>query len=133
MPINFLPRQYTRVTETTVVAPVTVPEGTVLTDLSNGWVISPERVEITLTREEGTPQGDRVRAYVAVEGPRRLKSGASGKQARVVGWEKERNEGLRGSALRPRWLTAALAENLPENWDPALLELPVQEEEGVAR
>lgn len=126
MTIHFLPDQYTRVTQTTVVFPVTAPEGTVLTDPSNGWVVVPQRVEITLTREEGAPSGDRERAYAAVIGPRRLKSGALSKEARIPGWERARNEGLRGFSMRPDWLTALLADNLPAQWSRALLDLPME-------
>lgn len=124
MTINFLPDEYSRATQTTVVVPVTVLSRDALTDPFNGRVVFPTRVEITLRRDEGTPRGDRETAYVAVVGPRRLKSGAVGKPITVTGWEKARNEGPRGYVSRPDWLTAVLAENLPDGWDSELLELP---------
>ena len=123
MSIYFLPDEYSRVTQTTVVVPVTVPSRDALTDPSNGHVVLPARVEITLRVDESTPRGYRATAHVAVVGPRRLKSGAVGKPITVTGWEKARNEGPRGHVARPDWLTAVLAENLPDGWDPALLEL----------
>ena len=123
MSIYFLPDEYSRVTQTTVVVPVTVPSRDALTDPSNGRVVLPARVEITLRLDEGTPRGDRATAYVAVVGPRRLKSGAVGKPLTVIGWEKARNEGPLGYVSRPDWLTTVLTENLPDGWDPALLEL----------
>lgn len=124
MTVHFLPDRYTRVVQMTIVVPLFMPEGTVLGDPSNGWLIIPERVEITLTREEGTSRGTRERAYVAAIGPRRLKSGKLGKEARISGWERARNEGFRGYSLRPDELTAVLVDNLPAGWDPALLDLP---------
>lgn len=124
MSINFLPDRYSRVTQVTVAVPVAVPSRDALTDPSNGHVVLPEHVEFTLRRDEGTPRGDRTSAYVAVIGPRRLKSGAVGKPITTIGWEAARNEGPRGYVARPDWLTALLAENLPDGWDPALLELP---------
>jgi hypothetical protein len=123
MTIHFLPDQYTRVIQTTLVVPVTAPDGATLTDPSNGWVVVPKHLEITLTREEGVPTGTRERSYVAVIGPRRLKSGALGKEIRIPGWNESRNEGLRGYCLRPGWLTTNLAENLPDGWSPELLDL----------
>ncbi|MFH8805266.1 hypothetical protein ACH4F6_37950 [Streptomyces sp. NPDC017936] len=124
MTIDFLPDEYRRAVQTTVVIPVEVPSRNALTDPSNGRVVLPARVEIILTRFEGVPSGDRTRAYVAVIGPRRLKSGAVGKPIAVPGWETARNDGPRGYVDRPAWLTDVLAENLPDGWDPALLELP---------
>ena len=122
MTIHFLPDEYSRVTQTTVVVPVSGWDP--LTDPSNGYVVLPARVEITLRRDEGTSRGDRTSAHVAVVGPRRLKSGATGKPITVIGWERARNEGPRGYVARPDQLTAVLAENLPGGWDPTLLELP---------
>jgi hypothetical protein len=124
MTIDFLPDEYSRATQTTVVVPVVRPRTEALTDPSNGRVVFPARIEITLRLDEGTPRGDRASAYVAVVGPRRLKSGAVGKPITTIGWEKARNDGPRGHVARPDWLTELLAEHLPEGWDPALLELP---------
>ncbi|WP_030248009.1 hypothetical protein [Streptomyces sp. NRRL S-455] len=123
MTIYFLPDEYARVTQTTVVVPVARPNTDALTDPSNGHVVLPARVEITLRLDEGTPRGDRATAHVAVVGPRRLKSGAVGKPITTIGWERARNDGSRGYVARPDWLTELLAEHLPEGWDPALLEL----------
>ncbi|MFD8226868.1 hypothetical protein ACFV16_22150 [Streptomyces massasporeus] len=123
MTIDFLPDEYSRVTQTTVVVPAVRPSSDALTDPSNGHVVLPARVEITLRLDVGTPRGDRATAYVAVTGPRRLKSGAVGKPITTIGWEKARNEGPRGYVVRPDWLTTVLSENLPDGWDPALLEL----------
>ncbi|WP_086559954.1 hypothetical protein [Streptomyces africanus] len=122
MTIDFLPDEYSRVTQTTVVVPVSGWEP--LTDPSNGYVVLPSRVEITLRLDVGTPRGDRTSAHVAVVGPRRLKSGAAGQPIIATGWEKARNKGPRGYVARPDQLTDLLAENLPDGWDPALLELP---------
>jgi hypothetical protein len=119
-----LPDEYSRATKTTVVIPVAQPSRDALTDPSNGRVVLPARVEITLKLIEGTPRGDRTSAYVAVIGPRRLKSGAAGKPITSIGWEKARNDGPRGYVARPAWLTDLLAKHLPMGWDPALLELP---------
>lgn len=122
MTIHFLPDVYTRATSTTVVVPVSG-----VADLmapSGRRVVIPARVEISLTLIEGTPRGDREYAYVAVIGPRRLKSGAAGKPITTAGWESARNDGPRGYVARPDWLTALLAEYLPMGWSPALLDLP---------
>jgi hypothetical protein len=123
MTINFLPDEYDLVTQTTVVVPVFRPSTDALTDPSNGHVVLPARVEITLRLDEGTPRGNRATAYVSVAGPRRLKSGAAGKPITTTGWDRARNEGPRGYVARPAWLTELLAEHLPDGWDPALLEL----------
>jgi hypothetical protein len=122
MSINFLPDVYSRATKVTVVLPVSGVAA--LTDPSNGRVVVPARVEIDLTLFEGTEHGQRARAYVAVIGPRRLKSGALGKPITSIGWEKTRNEGSRGYVARPGWLTDLLSENLPDGWDTKLLDLP---------
>ena len=122
MTINFLPDVFTRATRTTVVVPVA--DKADLTDPSNGWIVIPTRVEIDLTLSEGTPRGDRLHAYVAVIGPRRLKSGAAGKPITTLGWQRIRNDGPRGYVARPTWLTNLLDDYLPMGWDPALLDLP---------
>ena len=122
MSIDFLPDEYSRATRTTVVVPVSGKEA--LTDPDNGRVVLPARIEITLTLIEDTPRGDRAFAYVAVVGPRRLKSGAAGKPITSIGWEKTRNGGPRGYVLRPAWLTDLLADYLPMGWGPSLLDLP---------
>ncbi|MFD5491532.1 hypothetical protein ACFWH4_00985 [Streptomyces sp. NPDC127091] len=122
MSIDFLPDEYSRATRTTVVVPVSGKDA--LTDPSNGRVMLPARVEITLMLFEGTPRGDRAFAYVALIGPRRLKSGVAGKPITSTGWQKTSNEGPRGYAIRPAWLTNLLADYLPMGWDPALLDLP---------
>ena len=122
MSINFLPAIYTRATKTTVVVPVTGKAD--LADPSNGRIVIPARVEIDLTLFEGTERGDRAYAYVAVIGPRRLKSGAAGQSITSIGWEAVRNDGLRGYVARPDWLTNLLADYLPMGWDTALLDLP---------
>jgi hypothetical protein len=120
--IDFLPDAYTRATQTTVAVPVSnVPH---LTDPSNSRIVIPARVEIVLKLIEGTSRGDRAFAYVAVIGPRRLKSGAVGKPITTIGWEKSRNDGPRGYVARPDWLTRLLADYLPMGWSPSLLDLP---------
>lgn len=126
MTIHFLPDQYTRATSADIAVPAERPSRDALTDPSDGHVVIPARVEIHLTRIEGTERGDRYHAYVAVIGPRRLKSGAVGKQITTVGWERSRNDGPRGYVDRPDWLTALLAEHLPAGWNPALLDLPTE-------
>lgn len=121
--IHFLPDVYTRATETTVVVPVSGHPD--LTDPSNRRVVIPARVEISLTLIEGTARGDRLYAYVAVIGRRRLKAGNGGMSITSTGWEAARNEGfLSGYVDRPDWLTELLAEHLPVGWDPSLLDLP---------
>jgi hypothetical protein len=120
--IDFLPDEYSQATNTTIVVPVYGRDD--LTDPSNGRIVVPARVEISLTLIEDTARGDRTHAYVAVIGPRRLKSGAFGKPITTIGWEKGRNDGPRGYVPRPNWLTLLLADRLPMGWDPKLLDLP---------
>lgn len=123
MSIDFLPAVYTRATATALAVPVSnVPD---LTDPSNGRVVIPARVEISLKLIEGTERGDRAYAYVAVIGPRRLKSGAAGKPITSIGWELVLNDGPLGCVVRPDWLTFLLADHRPNSWSPRLLDLPV--------
>lgn len=122
MSIDFLPDVYSRATKVTIARPVSGAEA--LTDPSNGRVVIPARVEIVLTLVEGTERGQYAYAYVAVIGPRRLKSGALGKPITTIGWEEQRNEGPRGYVARPAWLTALLSDSLPAGWDRHLLDLP---------
>lgn len=113
MTIHFLPDTYTRATQTTVIVPVTgVPD---LTDPSNGRTVIPARVELIVTRFEGTPDGGRQSTYVAVIGPRRLKSGAPGREITTTGWQNERNKSWRGTvAERPDWLSKLVTEHQPQ-------------------
>lgn len=127
--IDFLPDSFTRVTQTTIVVPVSdVPD---LFDVSTGRVLSPRQVSIELRVDEGTPRGTRTRAYVGVTGPRRLMSGAEGRPISSYGWEARRLDGRHDAIDRPGWLTALLAEHLPPGWDRELLGLSV--ETGGAR
>ncbi|WP_329390061.1 hypothetical protein [Streptomyces sp. NBC_01716] len=121
MTIHFLPDVFTRASKVTVVVPVSGKDA--LTDPSNSRVVFPARVEITLQLTEGTERGDRTFAYVAVIGPRRLKSGVAGKPITTTGWESARNDGRRGHVARPDWLTQLLTEHLPMGWDQSLLDL----------
>lgn len=111
--INFLPDQYTRVTEQIIAVPVKGQQD--ITDPMTRRVLLPERVEISVRRDEGTERGDRVRTYVAVYGPRRLKSGEYGKGICSTGWENERNEGLHGYVPRPQWLSDLVAVHTPRD------------------
>ena len=126
MGINFVSDAYTRITQAIVTVPVKdkpdlhepQPRGTWLT-------VIPTRVRIALTQEEGRSGGDRAYALVFVYGPRRLKSGAVGKEITTTGWEASRIEGKNCFIDRPDWLTKVIAENLPRGWDPALVGLTV--------
>ena len=85
-----------------------------------------EWVRLELVRKETPDEGACEWAHVAVYGPRRLKSGALGKEISSFGWE---SAYVYGSApgtgeARPEWLSAALAEQLPEGWSRALVGLP---------
>ena len=93
------------------------------TDPITRRTLSPASVRLELMRRETPDEGVREWAHVAVYGPRRLKSGELGREISSFGWEKA---AVRGSLLlrdRPEWLTAALAERLPEGWSPRLLDL----------
>lgn len=127
MSMYHLPNTYTRVTKTTVIVPVQDKP-----DLHEprswrkpeAWLtVIPARVEVTLRMSEGTERGDQSHAFVSVIGPRRLKSGAEGKEICTTGWEKVRIDGGHAFILRPDWLTQLLAENLPWGWDPSLMNL----------
>ncbi|MFJ4988689.1 hypothetical protein ACIP9H_33430 [Streptomyces sp. NPDC088732] len=120
--IHFLPKAFTRVTDITIVVPVADVDD--LVDPDSGRVVIPAQVKVSLRRDEGTPSGTRESAYVAVIGPRRLKSQKPGQRITAVGWHEQRNHGLRGTVERPAWLTERLAANLPEGWPADLLELP---------
>jgi hypothetical protein len=107
-----LPRSFTKVTRSTVVVPAPDEVG-VLFDPTTGRTVVPARVEMSLRWDCGTDRGDRVFAYVAVVGPRRLKSGADGREIYATGWEDEVVEGRYGYRYRPQWLTDLIAEHLP--------------------
>ncbi|MFF2184626.1 hypothetical protein [Streptomyces sp. NPDC058155] len=117
-----LPSTFDRVTKMTIVVPVGA-----VSDLpapGREPTVIPARIEMWLTREEGTPRGIRESAYVSVVGPRRLKSGAPGKEISTGGWESARNEHWRGGHVdRPEWLTELIAANWPEGWPDSLVEL----------
>lgn len=98
-----------------------------LTDPITKRTLSPRSICLELFRKETPDEGERQWAHVAVYGPRRLKSGELGQEISSFHWEHAQ---LRSSLSdlgesRPAWLTAQLAEQLPDGWDPALLELPL--------
>ncbi|MCX5202410.1 hypothetical protein OG897_13255 [Streptomyces sp. NBC_00237] len=105
-------------------APADAPD---LHDPITGRSLSPVRVDLELLRHETPERGVRESAFVAVFGPRRLKSGKLGAEISSFHWNHDRVRrhlsDLGGE--RPEWLTAELAEHLPEGWDSALLHLPV--------
>lgn len=94
-----------------------------LADCWNGRTVIPETIRISLIRVQ-TPDETREWAYVAVSGPRRLKSGAQGAEIESNGWE-DAFPPAKGHtvATRPDWLTREIADHLPEGWGPALLGL----------
>lgn len=107
-------------TEVEVLFPVSGPD---LTDTVTGRTIIPERVLISLNRRF-TPEEDSGRewAHVAVYGPRRLKSGAAGREISSFGWQSP--NGLGPTYVdRPEWLTREIADHMPEGWSPSLLGL----------
>ncbi|MEU9611841.1 hypothetical protein AB0D56_09850 [Streptomyces sp. NPDC048209] len=110
MPIDFLPEQFDRATQTTIVVPVSGHAD--LGDPSTGRTLIPAHVEIFVKRIEGGPKA-RTFTYVSVTGPRRLKSGKAGKAITSFGWERARNDGRHGNVDRPDWLTAVLDEHMP--------------------
>lgn len=110
MTIDFLPEQFDRATQTTIVIPVTGRPD--LGDPSNGRVLIPAHVEIYVKQIEGGPSA-RIFTSVGVTGPRRLKSGSPGKPITSFGWDRVRNDGRHGYVDRPDWLTAVLAEHMP--------------------
>ncbi|MEW2463073.1 hypothetical protein AB0872_20515 [Microbacterium sp. NPDC047426] len=97
-----------------------------LTDPITRRTLSPRSVLLELNRKETPNEGVREWAHVAVYGPRRLKSGELGQEISSFHWEDALVEGhsSRPAAVRPEWLTAALAEHLPDDWSPSLLALP---------
>lgn len=117
-----LPDTFTLVTVVQRAVPVTGRSD--LTDPITGRTVIPALVELHLRREEGVPGGVRERAYVAVTGPRRLKSRAAGQRISSGGWQQARGDGYRSGAIRPDWLTDVLVELLPDGWNPALVDLP---------
>lgn len=121
MSINFLPERFIRVTQTDVVVPVSGRPD--LTDPSTGRVIIPAFVQLHLRRDVGTPRGDRETAMVSVSGPRRLKSGAAGKEITCFGWDRARNNGSRGQVDRPEWLAAVVSGLMPQGWPLYLVEI----------
>lgn len=97
-----------------------------LTDPITRRTLSPRSVLLELFRKETPDEGVREWAHVAVYGPRRLKSGELGQEISSFHWEHasvRSNLSDLGEA-RPEWLTAAIAEHLPDGWHPRLLELP---------
>jgi hypothetical protein len=96
--------------------------GSDLRDPVTGRTVIPETVLIHLYRSE-TPDEEREWASVHVCGPRRLKDGTAGREISSFGWGSAVQHGNPGNAQRPDWLTALLAEQLPEDWNPALLGL----------
>ena len=121
MTIAFLPDSFTRAVGLDVVVPVSGRPD--LTDPSNGRIVIPARVEMHFRRDEGTPRGIREYVHVSVVGPRRLKSGDAGQPIVSIGWERCRVEGRRGYVDRPDWLTDLIADEFPEGWNAALVEL----------
>lgn len=116
MPIHFLPDVFARATKTTVVVPVSgCPD---LTDPSTGRVVIPAQVEIVAQCIEGS-ENDRTWLYVAVIGPRRLKSGEPGQPIITASWNKSRVDGARGYVDRPDWLTDLIDEQM-QRLTPAL-------------
>ncbi|MET7975788.1 hypothetical protein ABZW44_22635 [Streptomyces mirabilis] len=108
--------------KTTVAIATPAPDAPDLTHPQGTRIVIPQRVELKLTRIE-TPDGCREWALVSVHGPRRLKSGAPGREISIYGWEASANCWGRQSADRPTWLTRLLADHLPDGWSPHLLDL----------
>lgn len=115
---------YERTTTTEVTFPAT--RGTDLTDPLTHRTQAPEWVRLELHRADSPDEGVREWAHVAVYGPRRLKSGELGQEISSFNWQHAYVHGAQPGTgeTRPGWLTAALVEQLPEGWSPALLELP---------
>jgi hypothetical protein len=107
-------------TKTEVLFPLHGPD---LTDTVTGRTVIPERALISLYRRITPEQdGGREWGHVAVYGPRRLKDGTAGHEISSFGWES--TNGLGPTYVdRPEWLTQAIADNLPEGWNPRLLGL----------
>lgn len=118
-----LPTSFTRVTALQRAVPVTGRPD--LTDPTTGRIVIPALVEIHLRCDEGVPGGTHEYASVSVTGPRRLKSGRAGHQITSLGWQHAHGDHYRPGAVRPDWLAQVLVELLPEDWNPALLDLPV--------
>ncbi|MGW1436809.1 hypothetical protein ACWD7M_16360 [Streptomyces griseus] len=114
MTIDFLPDDYTKATQTTVVVPVS-GRG-LLTDPATRLVLTPASVEMTVKRVQGPKP--RTYRYVGVRGLRRLKAGGDGKEISSYGWEAFRNYGRFGYAQRPDWLTDLILEHMPSAMDP---------------
>ncbi|MEU1433968.1 hypothetical protein ABZ438_07705 [Streptomyces sp. NPDC005786] len=103
-----------------ILVPVTeVPD---LLDPVTRRTVAPATVFIELSRTV-RPNREHTNATVHVYGPRRLKSGELGKEISSFNWQTARNEGFRAGVDRPDWLTAVIAEHLPEGWAPKLVEL----------
>lgn len=119
---HFRPSSYSRATDVTVTFPVSGFAD--LLDPVTGRTVVPQRVELALSREEGTPDGEKFYASVLVAGPRRLKSGETGREITSLGWHREVVDGPHGRELRPEELTKVLEENVPDGWDRSLLDLP---------
>ncbi|MFF9175919.1 hypothetical protein [Streptomyces sp. NPDC014793] len=125
MSIDFLPADFSRITVVDVVVPVSDKPD--LLDPSTGRTIIPAFVEVSLRRNQGVPTGDRESAYVSVAGPRRLKSGAAGKQISCYGWDQARNRGARHVVERPDWLSLVIFDLWPGGWPLSLVELTTPE------
>jgi len=97
-----------------------------LTDPITRRTLSPRSVLVEFFRKETPDEGEREWAHVAVYGPRRLKSGELGHEISSFHWEASFVEGhsSRPGVTRPEWLTQALADHLPNGWNPSLLALP---------
>lgn len=96
-----------------------------LTDPVTGRTLSPVWVRLELVHKETPDEGERRWAHVSVHGPRRLKSGQLGREISSFGWGSALHPGdPHGLCERPEWLTGLLAEHLPDEWHPSLLELP---------
>jgi hypothetical protein len=95
-----------------------------LTDTVTGRTVIPETILLHLYRSVTPEQdGGREWAHVAVYGPRRLKDGTAGREISSFGWQSP--NGLGPTYVdRPEWLTQALADHLPDGWNPRLLGLP---------
>ncbi|MER7813709.1 hypothetical protein ABZ714_34315 [Streptomyces sp. NPDC006798] len=111
-------------TEITLTIPVAgVPD---LAAPVTGRTVVPTEVEIRLT-ETSTIDGVEAYAIVSVSGPRRLKSGDTGRRITSAGWERFKAD------QRPGWLTGLLAAHWPKGWARGLAGLPVLPAESAAR
>ncbi|MGN7135464.1 hypothetical protein [Streptomyces pseudogriseolus] len=119
---HFRPDFYSRATDVTITVPVTGFAD--LMDPNTGYTVIPARVEIDLTHEEDTPNGDKLYAAVTVIGPRRLKSGEPGRQITSLGWRCAVVEGRHGRVERPKELSEVLERHFPDGWDRSLVDLP---------